>query len=218
MIEVRGSTLLVLGGVVAAGWAVAGASQARQAHDLQFKGEPVALGADAPRVGELIADIGFVDLAGESLSLSDLMGDRGLVVAVRDVLCPVSRRYGGRLARIEDEYRARGFGFLYLNVNAADTAEAARDEIEAYGFDAPYVLDPQAPLAHELAAHTSTEVFVLDAARTLRYRGAVDDQYGIGFTKPEPTATYLRDALDAMLGDAIPEVRGTIARRPPPSR
>jgi hypothetical protein len=139
------------------------------------------------------------------------MGERGLVVVIRDVLCPVSRRYGSRLARIEEEYRARGFGFLYLNVNAADTAQAAAEEIAAYGFDAPYVLDPAAPLARELAAHTSTEAFVLDAARTLRYRGAVDDQYGIGYTKREPEVDYLRDALAAVAAGGLPTVGATIA-------
>ena len=139
------------------------------------------------------------------------MGERGLVVVIRDVYCPVSRRYGARLGRIEDEYRAKGFGFLYVNVNAADTPEVVRDEIGAYGFEAPYVLDPDAPIAHALEANTSTEVFVLDAARTLRYRGAVDDQYGIGFTKVAPTKNYMLDALEAVEAGTEIEVKGTIA-------
>lgn len=179
--------------------------------ELQFKGEPLVLGADAPRVGELIDDVAYTDLGGNRGVLSDVMGERGLVVVIRDVYCPVSRKYGARLGRIEREYGARGFGFLYVNVNAADTPAAAAEEIAANGFGAPYVLDPHAPVARELAAQTSTEVFVLDAARTLVYRGAVDDQYGIGFTKPEPTVEYLRDALAAVEAGDAPAVGGTIA-------
>ena len=178
---------------------------------LQFKGEPVDLGPSAPRVGELIPDLGFTDLSGAAATLEKLMGAAGLVVVIRDVHCPVSSRYGARLARLEEEYAAKGFGFLFLNVNPADTLESATGEIRAYGFEAPYVLDPRAPLAAALSATTSTEVFVLDAARTLRYRGAVDDQYGIGFTKPEPTVNYLRDALDAVAAGRQPAVRATIA-------
>ena len=187
------------------------APQHREGGELQFRGEPLDLGDAAPRVGELISDMAFTDIDGTDSQLSDLMGERGLVVVIRDVFCPVSRRYGGRLGRLEDEYRDRGFGFLYVNVNEADTPEVARDEIEAYGFDAPYVLDPTTPIAKELAAMTSTEVFVIDAARTLRYRGAVDDQYGIGFTKAEPTRNYVVDALAAVEAGAEVEVGGTIA-------
>ncbi len=178
---------------------------------LQFKGEPMDLGASPARVGELIANRPYIDLHGNEGTLWDASGENGLVVVLRDVNCPVSRKYGARLARIEDEFSGRGFGFLYLNVNLADTPEAAAEEIDAYGFDAPYVLDPSSPIARSLEATTSTEVFVLDRARTLTYRGAVDDQYGIGFTKPVPTDEYLLDALASVEAGVAPEVKGTIA-------
>ena len=192
----------------------AGTSQKGQHQEggaLQFKGEPLDLGDAAPRVGELIADVGFTDIDGNSNRLSDMMGESGLVVVIRDVFCPVSRKYGARLGRLEDEYRDKGFGFLYVNVNKADTLDVVRDEIDAYGFDAPYVLDPDALIAYALEATTSTEVFVLDAGRMLHYRGAVDDQYGIGFTKAAPKKNYMVDALDAVEVGTEVEVRGTIA-------
>ena len=62
-----------------------------------------------------------------------------------------------------------------------------------------------------LAATTSTEVFVLDAARTLVYRGAVNDQYGLGYSKEAPTKNYLRTALDATLHDSAPAIGATSA-------
>ena len=192
-----------------------GAQPGQAGHDgqaeLQFKGEAYDLGNDAPRVGELIADVGYTDFSGNVGSLAEAMGETGLVVVMRDVGCPVSRRYGPRLARLEKEYGAKGFGFLYLNVNQHDTNETVAEEIEAYGFAAPYVFDPQSPIGHELAALTSAEVFVLDTARTLVYRGAVDDQYGIGFAKFEPTKNYLLDALDAVVEGDRPVVGATMA-------
>ena len=45
----------------------------------------------------------------------------------------------------------------------------------------------------------STETFVLDADGVLRYRGAIDDQYGIGYHRDEPTRTYVTDAIEAVL-------------------
>ena len=51
---------------------------------------------------------------------------------------------------------------------------------------------------------TTAEVFLFDADRRLRYRGAIDDQYGVRFTKPEPRARYLHDALDQLFaGDEV---------------
>ena len=43
------------------------------------------------------------------------------------------------------------------------------------------------------------EVFVLDTGHRLRFRGAVDDQYGLGYTKDVATRHYLRHALDALI-------------------
>ncbi|HJO29488.1 MAG TPA: hypothetical protein QGG30_03270, partial [Acidobacteriota bacterium] len=54
-------------------------------------------------------------------------------------------------------------------------------------------------------------VFVLDATRILRYRGAVDDQYGIGFTKIAPRKNYMVDALNAVEAGTEVESKGTIA-------
>jgi hypothetical protein len=62
-----------------------------------------------------------------------------------------------------------------------------------------------------LQPKTTTEVFVLDAARTLVYRGAINDQYGLGYSKDAPAKNYLRDALDAVLRGAAPVIAATTA-------
>lgn len=158
-------------------------------------GPPGAFG-DAP--GERVHDFRFTDLDGERGRLSKLFTDEDdvVIVAMRDVGCPVAKRYGNELARIEGEYAADGVRFLYLNVNPEDDEERIREqEIDRYGLGGSYVRDTDGKIARLLGA-TTTEVFVIDAALTLRYRGAIDDQYGISFTKPEPRNRYLRDALD----------------------
>ena len=156
-------------------------------------------GVAARHVGELVADVQLETLSGETVSLREVAGDNGLVIALRSADCPVSRRYGRELARIEREYASRGFGFLFVNASAQDTPEAARADKERFGLQGPYVLDAsKTTLAARLAAVTTTEVFLLDRAGTLRYRGAIDDQYGIGYSRPEATATYLRNALESV--------------------
>lgn len=50
----------------------------------------------------------------------------------------------------------------------------------------------------------SNEAILLDAKATIRYRGAIDDQYGYDFSREEPRSTPLRDAIEAVLrGDTV---------------
>ena len=75
----------------------------------------------------------------------------------------------------------------------------------------PVASDADGKLVQQLAATTTTEVFLLDAARTLVYRGALNDQYGLGYTKENPQHHYLRDALTAMLRGEPAELVATSA-------
>jgi len=43
-----------------------------------------------------------------------------------------------------------------------------------------------------------TEQRTQDAEHRLRYRGAVDDQYGLGYTRDFPSQHYLRNALESL--------------------
>src|SRR5260221_388230 len=54
-------------------------------------------------------------------------------------------------------------------------------------------------------------VFVLDRARTMVYRGAIDDQYGLGYALSEPRQHYLIKALEAVLRDDRPDIQATTA-------
>jgi hypothetical protein len=97
---------------------------------------------------------------------------------------------------MEKEWGARGFAFAYLDVTPAAGAIDAKRDAAKYGLTGRTIADAETHLAEVIRAKSTAEVFVLDASRTLRYRGAVDDQYGIGWHKPAATKTYLRDALE----------------------
>jgi hypothetical protein len=74
-----------------------------------------------------------------------------------------------------------------------------------------YVPDPTGALAQAVGALTTTDVIVLDAARTVVYHGAIDDQYGQGYSIDAPRHRYLADALDALLAGRTPQVAATNA-------
>jgi hypothetical protein len=161
-------------------------------------------------VGRLLPDLAWQDIAGNAGKLSDFAG-KPLVIAVRDVGCPVSQRTAKALARVEDDYRARGVAFLFLNLSPHNTTEEILEEAEEHGFDAPQVHDAEQHIGAALAAITTTEVFMLDGARTLVYRGAIDDQIGRGTNRADVQHAYLRNALEQVLAHEEVSVPATSA-------
>lgn len=163
-------------------------------------------------VGRLIADFRFVGLDGVEGTFSEYArGSRFTVVALTGTACPLNRKYGPVLARIEEEWASRGVRFLYLFPPGAGTEEEIRAAVADRGYDGVCVADEDLRIAGILGARTTTEVFLVDSARTLLYRGAVDDQYGLGYQKDAPGEEWLVRALKAVTADARPAVVATTA-------
>jgi hypothetical protein len=155
-------------------------------------------------IGEKLPDLSFVDLDGKEGRLSDYADRNALVIVVRDVGCPVGKRYGPRTAELERDYAPRNVAFLYVNVSRQDSLDDCRAEAKDYGFTGRYARDPSGRFGWHLHVSSTTDLFVVDPARRLRYRGPVDDQIVRGVTKVAPTRHFLKDALEALLnGKAI---------------
>lgn len=151
-------------------------------------------------VGRLVADLSFTDLDGKAGKLSDYRGYDALVIALNHLTCPIARKYAPTLNAIHKEYAARNVAFLIVNVDQHATVQELRDGIRELGFTARYLPDLHNEISAALFAKSTTEVFVLDKARTLIYRGPFDDQFGIGYSLPAPRKHLLKDALNAHLG------------------
>ncbi|PAW62905.1 MAG: hypothetical protein B9S34_15375 [Opitutia bacterium Tous-C1TDCM] len=163
-------------------------------------------------IGRMVADVAFTDLAGSTRRLADIArGKKAVVVALTSATCPVSKRYLPSLAALANELAARDIALLLVNPFASETAAEIRAQLAGHAFKAIYVHDRDQALAGALRARTTTEVFLLDAARTLVYRGALDDQYGVDYSLDAPRHTYLRDAVAALLNDRTPAVQATAA-------
>ncbi|MDR3637581.1 MAG: alpha/beta hydrolase fold domain-containing protein [Isosphaeraceae bacterium] len=181
--------------------------------------EDNALVREAPRVlrpadtnvGRLVPDLAFIDIDGTPGKLSDFRSKKYLVVAFTDVGCPLCLKYAPALGRLEREYGDRGVGFLFVYPNAADSPASIRKTVAARKYAGRSVHDRSGELAAAVQAGSTTEVFVLDAARTLVYRGAVDDQYGFGYALDRPRERYLASALDRLLDGRQPVVAATTA-------
>jgi mono/diheme cytochrome c family protein len=174
-------------------------------------GAPVT--ATVAAVGDRIDQFSYRDLTGRRGSLSRLLdsGAEAVVVLMRDGACPVAQRYGPAIARLEREFAGRGVAFVYLNVNESEDAQLMREDADRFGLTGPYIRDPEWRVARHLQPATTTEAFVLDRSGTVRYRGAIDDQYGLGFSRPEANQNYLREALESVLRNERVAVASTRA-------
>jgi thiol-disulfide isomerase/thioredoxin len=162
-------------------------------------------------VGSLVADAMLTDLDGAAHSWRELAGTKPVVIALVSTSCPVSKRYTPTLAKLEADYRARGIAFLLVAQNQADSADDLRAALKTAGLTAPCLRDPQQAWLKALHATASTDVFVIDAAHTLVYRGAIDDQYGLGYSLEAPRHRYLAEALEATLAGRPPAIAATQA-------
>src|SRR6476646_9247047 len=162
-------------------------------------------------VGRLAPDIAFTDTTGKAGKLSDFKDKKAVVVLFTSTSCPVSQKYAPTLARLEKAYRDRGVAFVYVNPIATDPADDIAKAIKAHGFAGPYVHDKDGAFAKAIGAKSTTDAFVLDPARTVAYHGAVDDQYGLGYSLPAPKVSYLAPTLDAVLAGKVPTIQATEA-------
>ncbi|MCU0702956.1 MAG: redoxin family protein [Fimbriiglobus sp.] len=163
-------------------------------------------------VGRLAPDLTATTVDGAAFKLSDaLKGKKAGVVAVTSVTCPLSKKYLPTLAALEKEYAAKGVGFVVIDAVKTDKPEELKKLAANAGLTAALLHDADGTLCKHLGAASTTDVFVLDPARTVKYRGAIDDQYGLGYSKEAPKHTFARAALDAVLAGREPAIPATTA-------
>ena len=119
--------------------------------------------------------------------------------------CPYALSWHDRIVAEERDYADRGVRFLAINSNDAqryprDSYEAMKQRVAAEDWPLPYLHDASQDVARAYGAQTTPDVFVLDAERRLRYRGAPDSDYG----DPSQNAAWLRGALDELLAGRDP--------------
>jgi Ca2+-binding EF-hand superfamily protein len=163
------------------------------------------------RVGRLIEDLSFVTIDGKTGRLSDYRKSGALVIAFTGVGCPLTKKFAPTLAAIEDSAGKRGVSFIFVNPTASDDSQEQLSAARAHGLAGPVIHDLKGAFGRALGALTTTDVFVLDKARTLVYRGALSDQYGIGYSKDSPSVNYLTDAIGATLKSKQPNIAATWA-------
>jgi peroxiredoxin/mono/diheme cytochrome c family protein len=143
--------------------------------------------------------IDLVDFRGRTWRLEEFKDDSLLVVAFLGTECPLAKLYSVRLQQIADDYGQRGVRVLAVMSNRQDSLEEIAAFATRQKLEFPILKDAGNRFADQMGAERTPEIFVYDAQRQLRYRGRVDDQYGIGYVREEPRRHDLKLALDELL-------------------
>jgi len=163
------------------------------------------LAAAESRIGRPIDEFKLHDWRGLEHKLSQLSGDHKLVVvAFLGCECPLAVTYAPRLEEIAKRYAEQGVAVVGINSNRQDSLTDVGNFAKRHELTYPLLKDPDNGVADLFGAERTPEVFVLDASRTVRYRGRIDDQFGVGIQREKAKSNDLTAALDQLLkGEAV---------------
>ncbi|MGO9115652.1 MAG: thioredoxin family protein [Thermoguttaceae bacterium] len=146
---------------------------------------------------------GIVGTDDKPHSLADYKDAKAVVVVFTCNHCPVATAYQDRLIALQKDYNNKGVQVIAICVNKdpADDLDAMKKRAESAGFNFPYLYDPTQQVGRDYGATCTPHAFVLDKARKLAYRGAIDDNMHADKAEKH----YVRAAVDALLKGKTPE-------------
>ena len=149
------------------------------------------------------------DTQGGVHTAAEWAGQKAVVLYFVTVDCPVGNSYVPEMNRLRDAYAARGVAFYAVQadpgVAEGEVVRYARD----YRYSFPLLLDPAQTLVRLANATVTPQAAVLSAVGGVLYLGPVDNRVeDFGKQRPRATESYLRQALDAVLGGKAVAVAG----------
>lgn len=136
-------------------------------------------------------------------------GKKAAVLIFLGTDCPVSNQYLPRLAEFARNYEARSVLVLGINSNAHESAESVAAHAREFAIPFLVLKDEGSRVADLYQARRTCEVLLLDENATIRYRGAIDDEFGYGTRRQQSVEHFLTDAIDQLLDGKPIELTGT---------
>lgn len=159
--------------------------------------------AQAARIGDRFEVSSLETTGGAEWGLEEVREAELLVVAFVGTECPLAKLYSERLGGLAKSYDQR-VAWVFVDPNSQDSLAEMAAFAKQLSLPGPLLRDVAAKTAIAWNVERTPEVLVFDRERALRYRGRVDDQFGIGYVKDEATSQDLKQAVDALLaGDAV---------------
>ncbi|MCC4834788.1 thioredoxin family protein [Shewanella sp. 10N.7] len=120
------------------------------------------------------------DAFGESFTMSEHLGEKGLLVMFICNHCPYVKRIGAKLAEDTRHLMAQGINVLAVMSNdylavPADSPENMKQFAKEHGFTFPYLVDENQRVGQQYNAVCTPDFFGFNSAGELQYRGRLDD-------------------------------------------
>jgi len=154
------------------------------------------LGTQAP-------DFSLPDVVtGRKVSLSAFRENKALLVMFICHHCPFVKHVKSELARLGDDYAAKGVGIVAISSNdptvaADDSPDGLKRMVAEWNLHFPVLYDESQAVAKAYNAACTPDFFLFDGGRKLVYRGQLDESRPSN-DKPV-TGADLRGAIDALL-------------------
>jgi len=159
--------------------------------------QPATVGSAAP---------GFTlnGVDGKPHSLADFRG-RTVVLEWFNPDCPFVQLAHGRTQTLKDEgTRQKKAGVEWVAINSSAAGKQGHGKatnqkgIQRFGIQYPVLMDPTGRVGRLYKATRTPEIFIIDAAGTLVYRGAIDNSQGGDIEKDKPFVNYVRNTLSQL--------------------
>ncbi len=151
---------------------------------------------DKQRFGQALADFSLQRVGTATpLSLSRAVaGKRGAVVIFWSGVCSHCHRYDPYLNAFEKRHPQ--LSLIAVASRHGESLEAIQSTVAERGLTFPILHDPGGKTAAEWCTQQTPRAFLMDAQRTLLYRGAIDN---FKYTEDPEFAGYLEPAIDQFL-------------------
>lgn len=156
-------------------------------------------------LGTIAPDFTLVDtVTNNPVSLQDIRGAKGTVVMFICNHCPFVKHVNEELARLSNDYRVTGFGFVAISSNDVvnypeDAPDLMWKNARDNHFTFPYLYDETQEVAKLYDAACTPDFYLFDSEMKLVYRGQLDNsrpRNGIPVNGRD-----LREALDNVLNN-----------------
>ncbi|MGH7225537.1 MAG: redoxin domain-containing protein, partial [Gemmataceae bacterium] len=137
---------------------------------------------------------------GGVVTLAELKKNKAVVVVFLGVECPLCKQFLPVLAELHKEYASKGISFIGIDANSQDSLERVAAHARRHAIPFPMLRDVGNKVADQLEARRTPEALLLDSDGVVRYRGRIDDQFGIDYARAgRPTRRDLAAAIEELL-------------------
>jgi peroxiredoxin len=156
--------------------------------------ESIKIGDAAPMATTKLTDA----WENNTKSLTDCMGEKGLLVMFSCNTCPYVIKNQARTLMVAKYAIGKGLGVAIINSNEAyrnaeDSEANMKTYANAQGYYFPYLVDVDNKLADAFGATRTPEIYIFKSDKKLAYHGAIDDNPG---NEAEATQQFAVNAIE----------------------